>query len=252
MRIPKETFLFFKRKMLETLRQPVWVISGLMTPLLYILLFSPLLKNITQPPLSTATVLDSFVPGILTILAFGSGTGAGWVIIAELQSGVIERLRVTPASRFALLMGKVITDMIMFLVPAIIVIAISAAFGLEVHAGGLALLLLLLCMLTALVSACSGSLGLILKEVGSLAAVITSLTLPLTLLSGALLPISLGPLWLRVIAHINPLYYTVEASRVLSTGTIANTDVLLAFAVIVPLMALTLWWATSVYRKAVA
>lgn len=247
-----EISLLFKRKMLELLRQPVWLFSGLMTPLLYIALFSPLLKGLSNPPLGTGAVLDSFVPGVLTLLAFGSGMGSGWVMIGELQSGVIERLRVSPASRFSLLIGAVLRDVVGFIATSLLVIIISALFGFRVHIPGLILLLVLLSLLTAIISAWSGSLGLILKNIGSLAAVVTGLQLPLTLLSGILLPISLGPKWLQVIAHFNPLYYTVEASRVLADGKIHNSETLLAFAVILPLTAVVLWWSTRVYQKAVA
>lgn len=252
MKILIEISLLFKRKMLELLRQPVWLLSGLITPLLYIALFSPLLKNLSRPPLSTGAVLDSFVPGILTLLAFGSGMGAGWIVIAELQSGVIERLRVTPASRFSLLMGTILRDIVSFIATSLLVIIIAALFGFQVHALGLTILLMQLSLLTAVVSAWSGSLGLILKQIGGLAAVVTGLQLPLTLLSGVLLPISLGPKWLQVIAHINPLYYTVESSRLLAQGVIHSTENFTAFAVIIPLTAAALWWATGVYRKAVA
>jgi len=252
MKMLLETGLLLKRRILETLRQPVWLFSGLMTPLLYIALFAPLLKNLGQVPLTTAAVLDSFVPGVLTLLAFGSGMGAGWVIIDDLHSGVVERLRVSPASRFSLLMGTVLRDIITFAVPSVIVVFIAWIFGFAVHLGGLLLLLLLLCLLTAMISAWSGSLGLIMKQVGSMAAVVTGLQLPLTLLSGVLLPISLGPAWLRFIAHINPLYYTVEASRKLAAGSAANSETLAAFCVIVPLTAIALAWATRVYQKAIA
>jgi len=252
MRIFKETSLFFKRKLLETLRQPVWIISDLMNPLLYILLFSPLLKNMAYPPLTTAQVLNSFVPGILTLLAFSTGMGSGWTIINELQSGVIEHLRVTPASRFSILMGTVLNDILAFLIPGLLVIVIASFFGFEIHILGLVILLILLCLLTAIVSAWSSSLGLILKQIGSLAAVVTGLQLPLTLLSGVLLPLSLGPKWLQVISHINPMYYTVEASRVLATGVLNSTETLTAFAVIIPLTVIALTWATRVYRRAVS
>jgi ABC-2 type transport system permease protein len=107
-------------------------------------------------------------------------------------------------------------------------------------------------LLTAVISAWSASLGLILKQIGSLAAVVTGLQLPLTLLSGVLLPLSLGPKWLQNIAHFNPMYYTVEASRVLAGGVINSTETLTAFAVMIPLTVITLTWATRVYRKAVA
>ena len=67
-----------------------------------------------------------------------------------------------------------------------------------------------------------------------------------------LLPISLGPAWMRVLAHFNPLYYLVEAARVLAAGTLTGTAVWQAFAVLVPLCAVVLAWATRVFRKAVA
>lgn len=252
MKILKETGYFFKRKLRETLRQPIWVVSGLMTPLLYILLFSPLLKNMGYPPRTTADVLNSFVPGILTLLAFSTGMGSGWTVIHELETGVIERFRVTPASRFSILMGTVLADMLNFLVPSILVVVISSFFGFSVRLSGLVVLMFLLCLLTAVVSAWSSSLGLILKQIGSLAAVVTGLQLPLTLLSGVLLPLSLGPGWLRAIAHINPMYYTVEASRVLAAGVIGSTKTVTAFAIMVPLTIAALWWAAGVYRKTVA
>jgi len=45
-----QTGLFFRRKLLETLRQPVWIITGLITPALYLALFAPLLRGTTVSP----------------------------------------------------------------------------------------------------------------------------------------------------------------------------------------------------------
>lgn len=252
MQVVRETNIFFVRKLKESARQIVWVISGLMTPLLYILLFSPLLKNITHPAMTTAQVLDMFVPGILVLLAFSSGMGAGWSMVFDLKSGIIERLRVTPASRFAMLMGGVLKDVVAFLIPAIIVLVISSLFGYEMHVVGILLQLILLSVLTMMVSAWSGSLGLIFQDVGGVAAVVTSLQLPLTLLSGILLPMSFGPKWLQVLAHFNPLYYGVEASKKLAEGSIINQSVFVGFIVIVVITIITLIWSTRVYNKAIA
>jgi len=247
-----EIRLLFWRKMLESLREPAWIISGLSTPLLYLALFAPLLKGLNSPVFGADSVLDVFVPGILALIAFGAGMGAGWTVIWELQSGVIERMRVTPASRFSLLMGGVLRDIVMFIVPALVVILIASLFGFHLHWLGLTVLLILLSMLTAVVSAASASLGLIMKDIGSLAAVVTSLQLPITLLSGVLLPLSVGPEWLRFIAHFNPMYYVVEASRVLVGGTINNNAVWQAVLIMLPLTAIVLWWATQVYHEAVS
>lgn len=252
MQILRETNVFFARKLKESVRQIAWVISGLLTPLMYILLFSPLLKNITYPPMSTAEVLNMFIPGILVLLAFSTGMTAGWPMVFDLQNGIIERLRVTPASRFAMLIGSVLKDVVMFIVQSVIVIGISSFFGYEIHIAGVLVQLLLLSILTIMVSAWSGSIGLIFQDVNGVAAVVTTLQLPLILLSGILLPISFGPNWLEIIAHINPLYYGVEASKELAKGSIMNQSVLLGFIVIVAVTVITLIWSTRVYNKAIA
>jgi len=245
------TALFFRRKVLETLRQPVWIVTGLSTPLLYLALFEPLLRSVAGGAgLPRGQVLDVFVPGILALMAFGAGMGAGWVVIWELDSGVIERLRVTPASRFALLLGTVLRDVVMFAVPAVLVIAIATGFGFSAHWGGLALMLVLLAGLTAACSAASSALGIGLKQIGSLAAVVTGVQLPLTLLSGILLPLSLGPRWLQVLGHFNPMYYAVEAARDLTAGTIATAAVGIGFGVTIAAAALALWWGTRSYHHA--
>ncbi|SHN75989.1 ABC transporter permease [Cryptosporangium aurantiacum] len=243
--------LLWRRALLETLRQPVWVLTGLTAPLLYLALFAPLLDRLAGGPgFSRGSVLDVFLPGILCLMAFGAGMGAGWVVIAEAQTGVVERLRSTPASRFALVAGAMLRDVVAFLVPAALVVAVAVPFGYSPDAAGLALLLLLLALVTAATSAWSAALGLLIGDVGGLAAVVTGLQLPLTLLAGVLLPLSLAPGWLRGLAHVDPLYYAVEAARDLSAGTIGTATVAVGFAVTGALAVVTIGWATRTYRAA--
>ena len=101
-------------------------------------------------------------------------------------------------------------------------------------------------------SAWSSALGILLHDIGSLAAVVTGLQLPLTLLSGVLLPLSLAPLWMRTLAHFNPLYYAVEASRDLAAGTIDSAPVGQGFLVMIGMTILLLWWSTRTFQRAAA
>jgi ABC-2 type transport system permease protein len=253
MKFARDIGRLLRRKLLEMLRQPTWVAVGLSTPLLYLALFAPLLHRLAGGPgFPAGHVLDVFVPGILCLMAFGAGMGAGWVAIFEVQSGVAERLRVTPTSRFALVMGTVLRDVVMLVVPGAIVVVVAIPFGYHPHLAGLLLAFVLLAALTATVSAWSNSLGIVLGEIGSLAAVVTGLQLPLTLLSGILLPLSLGPTWLRVVAHLNPLYYAVGGVRALSAGTLTTPTVGQAFLVVVALSIVTLAWSTRTYNRALS
>jgi ABC-2 type transport system permease protein len=67
-----------------------------------------------------------------------------------------------------------------------------------------------------------------------------------------MLPLSLAPHWMRIVAHINPLYYVVEAGRALADGQIGVRVVGEAFAIMVPLTIVILWWSMRTYRRAVS
>jgi ABC-2 type transport system permease protein len=234
------------------LRNPVWLFVGFSTPVLYLALFTPLLEKFAPVIGVHGSVLELFLPGILCLLAFASGIGMGFSTIFELQAGVIERFRVTPASRFALLIGPILSGLTMMMVFDAVVVAIGVGVGFKVHWLGLAALAVVLGLLAALMAAFSTATALITKDISSFAAIINGINLPILLLAGVLLPISIGPLWMRVLAHFNPLYYAVQASRALATGTFGAPAVWQAFAVLVPLCALVVTWATRVFRKAVA
>jgi ABC-2 type transport system permease protein len=248
MKTVRDVGLLFQRYIVQLLRNPIWVIVGFSTPILYLALFTPLLRSVVPG----GHVLNLFLPGILALLAFASGVGAGFSTIFELQGGVIERLRVTPASRFAILTGPILAGMVMMFVFDAVVVAVGAGFGFSVHWAGLAVLAVLLGLLMIILAASSIATALLTKQIRSFAAIANGINLPVLLLAGVLLPISLGPAWIRVLAHFNPLYYLVDAARVLASGTLSGTAVWQAAAVLVPLCALVLTWATGVTRRAVS
>jgi len=253
MRLALDIRLLYRRYALQLLRNPVWLFVGFSTPLLYLALFTPLLKHLTGASLASGgRVLDGFLPGILALLAFATGTGSGFTTIFELQAGVVERLRVTPASRLAILMGPILASMTMMFVLDAVMVAVGVAFGFDIHWAGLAVLTVLLGVFMITMAAFSIATALVTKEISGFAAIMNGINLPVLLLAGVLLPISLGPAWLRVLAHFNPLYYLVAAARVLASRSLAGEHVWQAFAVLVPLCALVLAWATRVFRDAVA
>jgi ABC-2 type transport system permease protein len=133
-----------------------------------------------------------------------------------------------------------------------VVVAVGAGFGFSVHWLGLAVLAVLLGLLMIIMAAFSIATALATKDISGFAAIVNGINLPILLLAGVLLPISLGPAWMRVLAHVNPLYYLVQASRELAAGTMGAAAVWQAFAVLVPLCALVLAWATRVFRRTVA
>lgn len=246
-----ELGLLYRRHFTQQLRNPTWLFVGLSSPVLYLALFTPLLQHFAHGG-STGRVLDTFFPGILALLAFMSGATQGFNTIFELRSGVVERLRVTPASRFAIMAGPLLSAMTFIYLFDAIALAVAAALGFQIHWAGIVVLAILLGLFMVMMSAWSVSMALTIKEISGFASVVNGINLPFLLLAGVLLPISFGPPWLRGLAHIDPLYYVVEGARSLGAGSLSGEHVWLAFAVIVPLCVLVLGWATSVFRKAVS
>jgi ABC-2 type transport system permease protein len=253
MKTARDIGLLSQRYAMQLLRNPIWLAVAFSTPILYLALFTPLLNGLASAPgIPHGNVIDEFLPGILALLAFSSGMSLGFSTVFELRIGVIERLRVTPASRFAILVGPILAAAALMFVFDAVVVVVGVAFGFSVHWGGLALLTVLLALLMTIMGAFSIATALLTKEISSFAAIVNGINLPVLLLAGVLLPISLGPLWMRVLAHFNPLYYLVAAARVLAAGHVAAHQVWQAFAVLVPMCALVLAWATRVFRRAVA
>ena len=112
MRTLRDTWLIYRRSLRLTLRQPVWVAMGIFQPILYLVLFGPLLEGATGATGSTANAYNWFIPGLLVQTAMFAAAFAGFGLVAELRNGVVERMRVTPMSRFAMLLGRSLRDVV--------------------------------------------------------------------------------------------------------------------------------------------
>ena len=216
MRTLFETRLIFTRAMRLSLRNPVWVILGLVQPVLYLVMFGPLLENMTRvqgwPP---GDAWQVFVPGLLVQLGIFGAAFVGFGLVAEIRAGVVERMRVTPASRLALLLGRVLRDVVVLLVQGLILVGCAMLFGLDAPVGGVVLGLLVVALLGAAFSSASYAAALILKSEDALAPLANGLAVPLLLLSGILLPMSLAPGWLDAVSDANPVKHVVDGVRAL-------------------------------------
>jgi ABC-2 type transport system permease protein len=216
MRTLHETRLIFTRAMRLSLRNPVWVILGLVQPILYLVMFGPLLENMTAVQgWPKGDAWQVFVPGLLVQLGIFGAAFVGFGLIHEIRTGVVERMRVTPASRLALLMGRVLRDVVVLLVQGVILVACAMLFGLNAPFGGLVAGVLVVALLGAAFSSASYAAALVLKSEDALAPLVNGIAVPLLLLSGILLPMTLAPGWLDTASDINPVKHVVDGVRAL-------------------------------------
>jgi ABC-2 type transport system permease protein len=189
------------------------------------------------------------VPGLLIQLGLFGAAFVGFSIISDWRAGVIERFRVTPVSRLALLSGRVLRDVVTLLVQAVVLILAGVAFGLRAPLAGVLIGLGFIAVVAVSLSALSYTVGLLLKSEDALAPLVNMIVVPLTLLSGIMLPLTLGPGWLQGIARATPFRYIINAMREAFQGVYATTIMLEGTCVAVGLAAICLWAASRAFVR---
>lgn len=255
MKLLRDTWLIYQRQALLQLRQPVWIFVGVFQPVMYLLLFAPLLKP-ALAPLGVETNADAyqiFVPGLLVMLAIFGGLSQGFGLIAELRAGVIERSRVTPISRLALLLGRSLRDASTLLVQAFLITVLSLIFGLSAHLANILLAYLMLALIALMTSAVSYAVALKVRSEDALAPLMNTVALPLMLLSGIMLPIvePYAPRWLENLSKVNPFSWAVDGVRALFAGNIGDDSVWQGALVVAVLAVLAVVWAARAFARTV-
>ena len=250
MKLVRDTWLIFNRQMNLMLRNPVWLIVGIVQPVFYLLLFGPLLKSALQVQ-TNAEAYKIFVPGLLVLLAMFGPLFTGFGLIAELRAGVIERSRVTPVSRLALLLGRSLRDVVSLLFQALLITLLGVAFGLSVKVGDVLLAFLLLGLIALMLSAVSYAISLKLRSEDALAPLLNTVAQPVMLTAGILLPLTLAPSWLKKVSDINPFSWAVDGVRALFAGTPGADSVWQACLIVGALTVLSVWWAARAFARGV-
>ncbi|WP_329083183.1 MULTISPECIES: ABC transporter permease [unclassified Streptosporangium] len=240
MSVVRDTWLIFRHNVRISLRQKAGIIFGVLQPLLYLVLFGPLFVTIGP--------WETLIPGLLIQVALFSSGLAGFGIVMDARAGVLERLRVTPAHRVSLLLGRVLASSLTLVIQSIMLIVVGYAFGLRAEIFGVLVALLMMILLGVSLAALSNAIALVMNP-EAFAPIMSTAIVPLVLLSGAFLPMSMAPGWLDVLSRATPFRYVLEAMRELFNGHYVNGTVGLGVAVTVILSVLCVVIGTRVFNR---
>lgn len=109
--------------------------------------------------------------------------------------------------------------------------------------------LVLVILVGAAWSAASYALGLTTKSEDALAPILNVIVLPVLLLSGILLPMTLAPGWLRAVSDALPTKHIVDAVRAVFRGDLFTTETLWGVLWAIALAAAGLWIGTRTFRR---
>ncbi|MEV0617954.1 ABC transporter permease [Nonomuraea sp. NPDC050404] len=240
--------LFTGYELRKSFSNPIWPLFGIMQPVLYLLMFAPLLKTMA-PGGTLVDALRMFTPGAMMMIAVFGSLFTGFGLIADLRNGSLERYAVSPAWRPAIVLGRVAKDMVMLVAQAVLVLIVAVAMGVRIGGVELVLVLLLMAATGLFASGLSQGLALTVRDENGMSQTINLFTLPAMLLAGLLVPISFAPDWMRFVAPVNPLYHAVEAGRALFYGQLGSPSIPIAFGLFAVLAVLTTFWSMRSLRK---
>lgn len=251
MNFVRDTRLIFGRQMRLALRNPVWTVISLLQPIMFLVFFGPLFASVFNRGLTggSGNAYGYFVPGLLIQLGLFGSASVGFSIIADFRYGIVDRLRVTMVSRLAILVGRILRDVVVLLVQSVMLILIGLAFGLRAPVTGILIGLGFIALIAVSLSALSYGIGLLTKSEAVLASGLNLLIMPIVLLSGIMLPLTIGPGWLQGIGSASPFRYIIDAMRQAYMGHFGGTVMVEGIGIAVGMALVCLWAATMIFLR---
>jgi ABC-2 type transport system permease protein len=235
-----DTLHLLQRHIRTTIRIPVWIFVTLTQPVIWLALYGQLFKKVVEIPGFEATSYIQFLaPGVVVMTALFGASWAGMGLLEDLDEGVMDRMLATPVHRGSIIASRILHAALTVLVQSIIILLFAMVLGARIPGGvgGVIAILLLASLLGAGFSAISNGVALLTRREETMIAIVNFFGLPLTFISTAFMAEQLMPGWLQFLAKLNPVNWTVNASRDAMAGndwgsTLVYCAMLAAFAVI--------------------
>jgi len=194
---------------------PTELLTRAAQPALWMLVFGEVFTRVRAIPTGNLSYIDFMAPGILAQSVLFVAIFYGIGIIWERDLGIIHKFLASPTPRSALVLGKALSAGVRALSQAVIIYLLALLLNVKLSWAPLSLLGIAVAVIlgAALFSTFSLIVACIVKTRERFMGIGQVLTMPLFFASNAIYPISIMPDWLKVVAHINPLTYEVDALR---------------------------------------
>jgi len=210
-------------------RNPELLMFATIQPIMFIVLFVYVFRGSVQVPLD---YVQYVIPGIFaqTVLFNSAFTGVG--VADDLSKGMIDRLRSLPMYPAAVLIGRILSDVVRNVLTFTVMLTVAFIIGFRFE-GSLFGAIAATGLMFLFSFAFSWIQALIGLSVGSVEAANSAGFLwmfPLTFVSSAFVDVSRMTGWLRPIARNNPFTVLTNACRALYNGYDAGNDPWIALA----------------------
>ncbi|MQY09006.1 ABC transporter permease [Actinomadura macrotermitis] len=218
------------RELIRFSRERMRMVSGLVQPVLWLLVMGTGLSNLTAAaggahgPVNLKTFI---FPGVCAMSVMFTAMFSAGSIVWDREFGFLREMLVAPVSRAAIVVGKCVGGAVVATLQGVIILALAGLAGVPYDP----LLLLEMLGLMFLGAFALTGFGVMIAArittMQSFFAIMQMAMMPMMFLSGALYPLNGLPVWLSVLTRVNPLTYAVDPLR---QAVFAHLDVSPALA----------------------
>lgn len=235
-------YTMWLREMLRFWRSKSRIIGSLATPLFFLVFLGAGFSSSFQVEGGKAFDPSYLAPGLIGMAVLFSSMMGGVSIIWDREFGFLKEILIAPVSRFFVALGKAVGGVTTSMIQGTLIMIIAWLIGIPYQS----LIGVIAAVIIMFVSGI-GFIGLGIAVASKIDShegfqmVMSFLTMPLVLLSGAFFPISKLPEWMTALVYANPLTYAVEALRFFLLGNsiipiTRSIAILLAFALAMTLL----------------
>jgi len=231
---------------------PYELFTRMIQPAIWLLIFGQAMAKTKGISTGGLPYLDFMAPGILAQSILFISIFYGVALIWERDMGILQKILVSPAPRYILVVGRAIAGGLRGISQIFMIYLLSWFLGIDVRWNIFAFIGVVATVLLggAVFSTFSLVIASMIKKRERFMGIGQVMTMPLFFASNALYPIETLPGWLQTLSIMNPLTYQVNALRsFMITNQASVLDLCMDFAVGIFTLAVLVGIASKLYPK---
>ena len=209
------SYSLWLREIVRFFRQRARVVGVIASPLLFwLLLGSGFAHNfgVSSNGLSRQS-FGFYFPGSIALIVLFTSIFSMMSLIQDRNEGFLLSVLAAPVSRSAIVLGKVLGGTTLAAVQGIVLLVFAPLIGVHMTVATVGLAILVTLLMSFELTALGFAIAWPMDSPQAFHAIVNLILLPMWMLSGSLFPADGASGWLRIIMHLNPLTYGVDALR---------------------------------------
>jgi ABC-2 type transport system permease protein len=246
-----DTALLTGRSLRHIARSPDTIITTTVMPIAFMLLFVYVFGGAINT--GPGSYVNYLLPGILLITIASSISYTAFRLFLDMKSGIFERFQSMPVARSSVLWAHVLTSLVASLISVVVVVVVALVMGFRSGAGVPAWLAIagILTLFTLALTWLAVIAGLSAKTVDGASAFSYPIIF-LPFISSAFVATATMPGPVRAFAENQPVTPIVDAIRDLYAQHTVSTDIWIALAWCLGVLALAYGLAMATYHRKIA